>query len=134
MIGDHDHALGEGKFHQTILRLSDLVGYRGIAADAYRGRTPPVGHGGDEQAEGLLGEGHVGIVELAVDPVEGCADKLGCVDTVVPSSMSVMVYRVLVGRKIEIGGGVDRWEVGGGMLGGGMWEVGGAYAVAPARK
>jgi len=84
VVGNHDHALGEREFHQAILRLPNLVCHRGIAADAYCGRAPPVGHGGDKQAERLLREGHVGIVKLAVDPVEGGADELGRVDPAIP--------------------------------------------------
>jgi hypothetical protein len=80
VVGNHDDALGEREFHQAVVRLANLVRHRGVAADPDGGWPPPLGHGGDEQAKRLLCERHVGIVELAVDPVEGSTDELGPVD------------------------------------------------------
>ena len=81
MVGNHDHALWKGELHQAIWGQLDLVGNRSIPTDAYRRRPPPLRHSCDQEAKGLLGEGHVGVEELAVDPVKRCSDELGEVDT-----------------------------------------------------
>lgn len=62
MIGNHDHAVGEVELDAAVWRRSDLAGERGIATDAYGCWAPYFGHGDDQEAERLLGQGHVGIV------------------------------------------------------------------------
>lgn len=98
MVRNHYHALGKREFHQAVLCLSDLVGNRGIAADTYRGWAPPMGHGSDEQPEGLLGERHVGIVKLAIDPVQGRTEKLSCVNTVMAKCPSLLAFLISEAR------------------------------------
>lgn len=88
VIRDHDDALGKVKLDKPVGHLPDLPGDRLVSADAYRRGTPPLGHGDHEQGEGLLGEGHVGVVQLAVDEVEGRADQLGDEDAVQPREVS----------------------------------------------
>jgi len=82
MVCDHDNALREGELNKTIFCFSDLIGHGGIAADANGRGTPPMGHCSDEQAKGPLSEGHVGIVEVAIDPVERGTDELSRMDPV----------------------------------------------------
>lgn len=82
MVGDHDHALREVELDAAIGSLPDLIGDGGVTADADGGRAPPLGHGGDEQAEGLLCQGHVGIVQVLVDPVQGSTKELGDGDAI----------------------------------------------------
>ena len=81
VVGNHDQALWKHKLDPAVLCLSNLLGHRGVAADAdYRG-TPPMCHCCDENTKGLFRQGHVGIVNILVHPVKGKADELCQVDT-----------------------------------------------------
>ena len=82
VVRDHNHTIGERAFHPSVGGKAELTGYRRIAADSYHGRCPPMCQSCDQQAEGFLGDGHVGIVEIAVNEVEPCPEKLGDMDTI----------------------------------------------------
>jgi len=80
VICDQDQPSGKRELHSAVGRLLDLPGNRGIAADAHNGRAPPVCHGCDDEPKQLFGEGHVGVVEIATDPVQGYTNPLCNVD------------------------------------------------------
>lgn len=80
VVRDHNDALGKGEMYAAVPSALDLAGDRVIAAYAYGGGAPDLGHGGYQKAEGLLREGHVCVIDIAADYVERCADKLGNVD------------------------------------------------------
>jgi len=61
--------LGEGELYAAVCHLLYLARHRSIAAYPYGAWAPPICHGGHEDAEELLGEGHVTVVEILVDPV-----------------------------------------------------------------
>lgn len=81
MVCDHDHALGERTLDSSIRCNAELTSHRRIPAYPYQTGSPPVGDGGCEQAKRLLRQGHVGIVEVAVEPVQRRSEKLGKMDT-----------------------------------------------------
>lgn len=80
VVRNHYHALGKRKLHHSIWCFPYLVGNRGIAADSDCCWPPPLCHGRGQEAEGLLRQGHIGIVEITIDPVKWRADNLGDVD------------------------------------------------------
>lgn len=76
MICDHDQTLWESALYPTVRGQTELASHRGITANPDRGGCPPVSHGGRKQPKRLFGQGHVGIVEVAVDPVERRSEEL----------------------------------------------------------
>lgn len=80
VVRNHYHALGKRELHHSIRSFLYLVGNRRIAADSDCCWPPPLCHGRGQEAEGLLRQGHVGIVEIAIDPVKRRTDELGDVD------------------------------------------------------
>lgn len=81
MVGDHYQSLWKHELDPAVLCLSDLLGHRGVAADAdYRG-APPMRHCRDEDTKGLFRQGHVGIVNISIHPVKRKANELCQVDT-----------------------------------------------------
>jgi len=80
VVGNQDQPGGEGELHAPVGHLLDLPGNRGVAADAHDGRAPPVRHACDQEAEGLFGQGHIGVEKVTVDPVQRRADPLRDMD------------------------------------------------------
>ena len=69
VVGDEDEAFGEGGFEETGSGDLKKGGHVVVPADADGGGAKPVGDCGQDDAEGLLGQRHVGVVVVLVDPV-----------------------------------------------------------------
>ena len=76
MICNHNQSLRESRLQSPIFCLHQLSSYRGIAADTDGGWREPLCHSDDEQAEPLLRYGHVGIVVIFADEIEGRTEEL----------------------------------------------------------
>lgn len=76
----HHHSLREPGFQSAVFALQQLTADGGMAAYSDYGRGEPLGYGDDEDAERLLGEGHVGVVVVFVDDIQRAAEGLGRVD------------------------------------------------------
>lgn len=80
MICNHDDAVGKVELDTAVLGAPDLASNGVVATDAYGGGAPDFGHGDDEETKGFFCQSHVGVVEFAVDPIQGRADELRDVD------------------------------------------------------
>jgi hypothetical protein len=64
VVGYQNHALGEVALYAPVFCLAQLASHARIAADPHLDGRPPVCHGGDDDAEVLLGHGHPGVEEV----------------------------------------------------------------------
>lgn len=69
VVRDHDQTLRKRTLDPAVGCQTKLIGHRRIPTDSYCRRSPPLRHSRHEQAKRLLRQGHVGIVEIAVDQV-----------------------------------------------------------------
>ena len=69
VVGDEDEAFGEGGLEAACGGDLEEVGHVVVPADADGRRAEPIGHRGQDNAEGLLCQRHVGVVVVFVDPV-----------------------------------------------------------------
>lgn len=80
MICNHDDTVRKVELDTAVRSAPDLASNGVVTTDAYGGGTPDFGHGDDEETKGFLCQSHVGVVEFAVDPIQGRADELRDVD------------------------------------------------------
>lgn len=76
----HDHTIRKVELDTSVCRTGDLPSNRGISANTDSRRAPDLGHCNNQEAKRFFGQGHVGVVEVAVDPVEWRTDELGNID------------------------------------------------------
>lgn len=79
MIRHQDSAIAKVQRDDPTRILLQQSCYALISADPNDCWTPPVGHGGDEDAKELLGHGHPGVEPVPVDPVQRYAEELSAV-------------------------------------------------------
>lgn len=76
MVRDQDHALREIEFDAAIGCWLDLSRDRLVSAYAHRRRPPYMCHQSHDECERLFRHGHVGVVEVSIDPVKPSAEEL----------------------------------------------------------
>ena len=76
VVRNQDQPLREEKLDAPVFGLANLVRDRDVSRHADNGRPPPFRYRHGEEGEGLFCVGHVGVVHVAVIPVEGRADEL----------------------------------------------------------
>ena len=95
MIGNENNPLGKVKLDTAILELVNLSRHRVIPADSHRDRPPELRHDRRRDREISLRHGHVGIVPLAIDPVQRRSGEL-CHENAthwpIPASQHVSVH------------------------------------------
>jgi hypothetical protein len=73
VVRQQDDAVWEVDAEGAVCLLMKLAGNTLITTNADESRTPPLGHCRDEQAEVLLGQGHVGVKVILGEEIEGRA-------------------------------------------------------------
>jgi hypothetical protein len=82
VVRDHNQTLWECTLHPAIGRQAELIGHRFISAYPYRRRCPPLRHSHQEDAKRLLRQGHVRVIEVSVEKIQGRSEELCYMDTV----------------------------------------------------
>ena len=77
MVRNQHHPFRKPILDPPIRQLADLAPHTLIPGDIDARCRPPLRHGKDKEGHGLLGAGHVAVVGVPVEDVEGHANVLG---------------------------------------------------------
>lgn len=88
VVRNQDDAFGKVELYPSIRSRQDLAGDRLIATDAYRSRTPDLGHDACRDGKRPFRHGHEGVIPFTINKVEGSADVLSDDDTGIWSTFS----------------------------------------------
>jgi hypothetical protein len=86
VISHQDHAIREIALQTPVLLLDELANHARVSADSDDGRRPPLGQTGDQDGEAFFRVGHVPFVELRVNQLQRCTQKLRCTNAVALSA------------------------------------------------
>jgi hypothetical protein len=81
MVRNQHHALRKIALQPPVLGFPELSPHTLVPTDYHLHRRPPVGHGGDDQAKLLLGQGHPCVEVVLVVPVQRYSNVLSDGDT-----------------------------------------------------
>jgi hypothetical protein len=81
VVGDHHKSIWKVALKPPVWCPLQLPRDRSIPTDSNDGGCPPLCQGCNEDAERLFCDGHIGIIKISIDPVQGHTDELSCDDT-----------------------------------------------------